>query len=41
MAMAGPFYPIWFFILGRRLRQLGGSTRPSAGIRGLRLTGYL
>jgi len=23
MALAGPLYPIWFFLVGRRLLQLG------------------
>jgi hypothetical protein len=26
MAMAGPLYPIWFFMVGRRLRRLAGTT---------------
>jgi hypothetical protein len=30
MAMAGPLYPIWFFMVGRRLRQLRGETGASA-----------
>lgn len=30
MAMAGPLYPLWFYMVGRRLRQLGGSTRAPA-----------
>lgn len=26
MAIAGPFYPIWFFLIGRRLLQLAGTS---------------
>jgi hypothetical protein len=27
MAIAGPLYPIWFFLVGRRLLQLAGKER--------------
>ena len=27
LAIAGPFYPVWFFMVGRRLLQLGAVRR--------------
>lgn len=29
MAVAGPFYPIWLFLIGRRLLQLAAASRPT------------
>ena len=32
MAIAGPFYPIWLFLIGRRLLQLAAASRPSSSV---------
>jgi hypothetical protein len=32
MAIAGPFYPIWLFLIGRRLLQLAAASRPSPSV---------
>lgn len=32
MAIAGPFYPIWLFLVGRRLLQLAAASRPSPSV---------
>jgi hypothetical protein len=36
MAIAGPFYPIWLFLVGRRLLRLAAVSRPSPSTRPLK-----
>ena len=32
MAISGPFYPIWLFLIGRRLLQLATASRPTPSV---------
>jgi hypothetical protein len=32
MAIAGPFYPIWLFLVGRRLLKLAAASRPTPSV---------